>query len=63
MRFLTYDDLELKGIDYSKEHLWRLIKAKRFPPPIKGLGPQNKWTEEEIDRIVAERIAARTLAA
>ena len=59
MRFLVYSDLKEKGISYSKEHLWRLIKAGRFPKPVKGLGPQNKWSEEEVDLAVAERLAAR----
>lgn len=58
MRFLTYDDLKTKGVRYSKPHLWRLIKEGKFPPPIKGLGSQNVWTEPEIDAAVAERVAA-----
>jgi prophage regulatory protein len=61
MRFLSYDDLKSKGIAYSKCHLWRLIKAGRFPRPVKGLGAENTWSESEIDTHVAERVAARDL--
>lgn len=63
MRFVTYAALKEKGFDYSKEHLWRLIKAGKFPKPVRGLGPENKWVEFEVDSIVAERIAARDEAA
>ncbi len=59
MRFLTYDDLKAKGVRYSKPHLWRLIKEGRFPAPVKGLGPQNVWPEDEIDAAIAERVAER----
>jgi prophage regulatory protein len=59
MRFLSYDALKEKGITYSKPHLWRLIKAKRFPPPIKGLGAENVWSETEVDDVITARIAAR----
>lgn len=58
MRFLTYDELKTKGISYSRPHLWRLIRAGKFPPPIKGLGQQNVWSEPDVDAVVAERIAA-----
>jgi prophage regulatory protein len=59
MRFLTYADLKDKGVDYSKEHLWRLIKAGRFPKPVKGLQAANCWPEPEVDEAIAERLAAR----
>jgi prophage regulatory protein len=62
MRFLTYDALKENGINYSKPHLWRLIKAGRFPAPVKGLAAENVWPEAEIDSIVAERVAARDAA-
>ena len=59
MRFVTYDGLREKGITYSKPHLWRLIKAGRFPAPVKGLGPENVWPESEVDSVVANRLAER----
>jgi prophage regulatory protein len=57
-RFLSYAELAPKGIKYSKPHLWRLIKAKRFPPPVKGLGVENCWAEDQVDKYVAARVAA-----
>ena len=62
VRFYTWKDLPAKGVKYSKPHIHRLIKKKKFPAPVKGLGPEDVWTEEQIDRYVADRIAdaART---
>jgi predicted DNA-binding transcriptional regulator AlpA len=57
-RFLSYAELEPKGIKYSKPHLWRLIKEKKFPAPVKGLGVENCWAEDLIDKYIAGRVAA-----
>jgi prophage regulatory protein len=67
MRFLNYEDLKAKGISYSKPHIWRLNKLpagdpRKFPDPIKGLGPENTWAENEIDAYVEARVAARDAA-
>jgi prophage regulatory protein len=59
MRVLNYDDLKAKGVPYSKPHLWRLVKAGKFPAPIKWGAARNGWIEEEIDQLIAERIAER----
>jgi prophage regulatory protein len=59
-RFLSYAELEPKGIKYSKPHLWRLIKEKRFPAPIKGLSVENCWAEDQVDQYIADRVAAAT---
>ena len=32
---LSFDDLRLFGIRYSRGHLYRLIKAKKFPQPVR----------------------------
>jgi prophage regulatory protein len=64
MRLLDYDDLAAKGIRYSRCHLWRLIKAGRFPKPVKlGDGARNAWVEMEIDAFIKARIAERDQAA
>ncbi len=63
MNFIPYRGFKEKGISYSRPHIWRLIKAKKFPPPVKGLGAEDVWPEPEIDQIVAERIAERDLVA
>ena len=57
---LSIDDLKpLKGIPYSKPHLWRLIRAGKFPRPIR-LG-QNRiaFPELEIDDWVRSKIVER----
>lgn len=62
MRLLSSKDLrEIKGISFSKQHLWRLIYEKRkFPRPIKlAGGKRNAWLENEIDEYIARRIAER----
>jgi predicted DNA-binding transcriptional regulator AlpA len=63
-RFLRHEDLKPKGITYSKAHIWRLRQlppgdSRKFPDPVKGLGPEDVWTELEIDQYVERRIAAR----
>jgi prophage regulatory protein len=66
MRLLSYEDLEAKGIRYSRVHIWRLVRAGKFPPPFKwseGDGVRNQWVEEEIDALMASRMASRRRAA
>jgi predicted DNA-binding transcriptional regulator AlpA len=63
MRFLQYEDFPGKGIRYSKAQIWRLRKLppgdpRKFPDPVKGLGPDDSWTEPVIDEYVERRIAA-----
>jgi prophage regulatory protein len=60
MRLIDYDGLKAKGINYSRVHLWRLVKAGRFPKPVKlGDGARNTWVEEEIEELIAARMAER----
>ena len=67
-RVLSYPDLKpMKGIKYSRQHLNRLIKKKKFPPPFKTSGSdrgQNNWFEDVIDQHLeaCERKAAVTAA-
>jgi predicted DNA-binding transcriptional regulator AlpA len=56
MRFIDHAGLKIKGITYSKAHLWRLINAGKFPVPIKGLGAADVWDEAKIDAYVEKRI-------
>jgi prophage regulatory protein len=60
MRMLSFPDLKSeKGIRFSRQHIDRLVKAKRFPRPVK-LGEQtNGWPEDEIDRWLRDRIKER----
>jgi prophage regulatory protein len=64
MRLLSLEDLKTqKGIRFSRVHTHRLVKAGRFPVPVK-LGSRNAWVESEIDEYlkgcVAERDAKAT---
>ncbi len=60
MRVLNYDDLKpVKGIPYSKPHLWRLVKTGKFPAPIKWGAARNGWVEDEIDAYIETKIAER----
>jgi hypothetical protein len=41
MRLVDHEDLRAKGITFSKPHLWRLIRAGKFPRQVK-IGLQKK---------------------
>lgn len=59
MRLLDDAGLRAKGIKFSRAHRHRLIRAGKFPKPVKlGLGT-NGWVEAEIDQWIADRIAER----
>jgi predicted DNA-binding transcriptional regulator AlpA len=38
---MGFPDLQLMGVPYSKPHIWRLVKAGRFPKPLKFGAGQN----------------------
>jgi prophage regulatory protein len=59
MKILSYDDLKARGIAYSKVHLWRLEKARKFPKRVPLSEARHGWLETEIDGWLATRIAAR----
>jgi prophage regulatory protein len=64
MKLLSIDELKPeKGISYSRPHLYRLIKAKKFPKPI-SLG-ENRigFVESEIDAWIAAKITERDTGA
>jgi prophage regulatory protein len=62
-RLLDNDDLWACGIKFSRQHLFRLIKAGKFPRPIKmGGGGRNTWIADEIDARIAARISERDTA-
>jgi prophage regulatory protein len=59
MRLLGEEDLKQKGIKFSRQHRYRLIKAGQFPAPVKIGANTNAWPENEIDRWIEDLIAAR----
>jgi prophage regulatory protein len=63
MKLLGYRDLRERGISYSRTHLWRLVRAGKFPKPVKLIaGGANFWPEHEIDELLEQRSAERSAA-
>jgi prophage regulatory protein len=61
MKVISPDELKTdKGIRFSRTHLHRLVKAKKFPAPIKLGENTNGWIESEVDAWIAERAGERT---
>jgi prophage regulatory protein len=59
-RIILYPDLKSKkGIAHSKTQLWRLERMGKFPKRVSLSPGRHGWVEAEIDRFIAERIAAR----
>ena len=60
MKLLSMSELKsVKGISFSRPHLFRLIRAKKFPKPIKLGENRNGFVETEIDAWVKQRITER----
>jgi prophage regulatory protein len=58
MKLLDPEALEAKGIKFSDTHICRLIRAGKFPKPVK-IGARNHWVETEIDKYIADKLARR----
>jgi prophage regulatory protein len=60
---LSREDLCSRGIKYSRAQLWRKVKDKTFPAPVR-LG-ENKiaWLSTEIDAWIEAIAAARNARA
>jgi prophage regulatory protein len=56
---LSREDLKARGISYSRAQLYRKVKDKTFPAPVR-LG-ENKvaWVSSEIDAWIEAIVAAR----
>ncbi len=66
LKILSLEDLRERGILYSRVHIGRLVKAGKFPAPIKVGQNRIGWVEREIDEWLNAKIAerdARALAA
>jgi predicted DNA-binding transcriptional regulator AlpA len=62
LRLLSYRDLALRGIPYSRSHLRRLEASGKFPRHLtlgEGLGALIAWPEHEVSDWIAERMARR----
>ena len=60
MKLISMAELKpVKGIVYSRPHLYRLIHAGAFPKPIKLGGNRIAFVESEIDGWLDAKVAAR----
>jgi prophage regulatory protein len=60
VKLLSIDELKsVKGVAYSKPHLWRLIRAGKFPKPIRLGANRIAFPENEIDAWVKSKSAER----
>jgi prophage regulatory protein len=59
MKVLETRDLRDKGIHWTRQHLYRLVRQGRFPRPFRLGNRTNAWTENEIDEYLKKRIAMR----
>jgi prophage regulatory protein len=48
-----------KGINYSRDHLRRKVKAGEFPRPIPVSDRRIAWIEAEVDQWLADKARAR----
>ena len=59
-RYLRYPDLKrLKGITFSRQHIGRLQKARKFPLSVSFGDNTEVFLEHEVDQWVVDRIAER----
>ena len=59
MRFLRFKDLRaVKGIPFSRMHVWRLEREGRFPRNVKIGVNTVAWVEAEIDAWMSARVSS-----
>jgi prophage regulatory protein len=54
---IPFKDLHTRGIQFSRMHISRLVKQKKFPPPVKIGKGTNAWLESEIEEYLTQCIA------
>lgn len=60
MKVLSFKELKpAKGVPYSRVHVGRLERVGMFPRQIRLGGNAVAWIEDEVDRWLEERAAAR----
>jgi prophage regulatory protein len=59
IKLITASDLRLKGISYSKPHLWRLEKSGKFPKRVPIGAGRYAYVENEIDEWIETRVRER----
>jgi len=63
MRLIAPDALPSKGVTFERSWLYRLIRAGKFPKPIKLGERRIAFLEDEVDAWLAARVAERDQAA
>jgi prophage regulatory protein len=64
MRVLSIAQLDsLKGISYSRVHIYRLIKKDKFPKPIRLGANRVAFVEREIDAWIEAKVERRDCGA
>ncbi len=58
MQLLTFQQMKARGVPFCRVHLMRLVKAKRFPSPIRIGQNRIVWDADEVDRHL-QRLAAQ----
>jgi prophage regulatory protein len=58
-RLLDYNDLQKRGVKYSRSQIRRLELAGKFPKPVRLSQVRKAWIEEDIETYLNQRIAAR----
>lgn len=54
-RFLKINEVCYK-VAFSRDKVYRMIRAGEFPKPTKVGGNSVRWTEEDVDRWIDEKI-------
>jgi prophage regulatory protein len=54
MKVLVFKDLKDRGIPFTRQHIHRLVKKKKFPAPFKVGEKTNAWFESVIDQHLDE---------
>jgi prophage regulatory protein len=59
MKLIPMIELDEKGITYSRAHLYRLIRAKKFPVPVRLGDNRIAFVESEVDAWLEAKVAER----
>jgi prophage regulatory protein len=59
IKLISASDLRLKGISYSKPHLWRLERGGKFPKRVPIGAGRYAYVETEIDDWIEARVRQR----
>jgi prophage regulatory protein len=59
VKLLTYKELQILGIRYTRDHLRVKVAAGEFPRPINLSQSRIAWVEQEVLDWVSARVAER----